>query len=324
MYHFYVGTTPKNPPGCIVYIQLNEDGQLINKACYEAMSPAYLCRKGNRIYAVIENVAFGGLEVFEIEGEGCLTAKGRLMTEDVYSTFVSAEERGDRVFVANYGTPSCAVYRCQNETVVCEKLLRERVDGNSHVHCAVLTPDESYLCLVDVGTDEIVLYTLDSWDVVECVKFPPGSGPRHLVFSANGESAYVITESSSEVISLAYTPDKEKKLTILKYDQTQPIGYGGAAGIRISPNGRFVLASNRNANSISVFEIGKDGLLTHVHNEIVPNGCPRDFQLTPDGRLLIVGLQETNQLAVYKMNEQGGMKLCSLIGEIEQPTCIVF
>ena len=324
MYRFYVGTTPKDPPGYIVGVQLDENGQLISKNFYEAMSPAYLCRKKNRMFAVIENASFGGLEVFAIGEEGCLTAMGRFMTKDVYSTFVSAEEQGDRVFVANYGTPSCTVYRCQHDKVVCEKNIRERVDKNSHVHCAAVTPDEKYLCVADVGTDEIVLYDLDSWDVVECIKFPKGSGPRHLVFSMDGKSAYVITESSSEVVSLAYTPDREKKLTILKYGQTQPTGYGGAAGIRISPNGRFVLASNRNANSISVFEIREDGLTSLVHNETVPDGCPRDFQFTPDGRFLIVGLQRTNQLAVYEMNEHGGMKFCSLIKEIEQPTCIVF
>ncbi|WP_368191878.1 lactonase family protein [Blautia sp. 1033sp1_1033st1_G9_1033SCRN_220408] len=324
MYHFYVGTTPKNPPGYIASVKLDENGQLIDKAYYGATSPAYLCRKADRLYAVIENVAFGGLEVFAIGEGGRLTAKGHLMTEDVYSTFVSAEAQGDRVFVANYGTPSCAVYRCQRDIVVCERIVRKGVDHNSHVHCAVVTPDEKYLCVADVGTDEIVLYDLDSWDVVECIKFPKGSGPRHLVFSVDGESAYVITESSSEVVSLAYTPDREKKLTILKYGQTQPTGYGGAAGIRISPDGRFVLASNRNANSISVFEIREDGLMSLIHNETVPDGSPRDFQFTPDGRFLIVGLQKSNQLVVYKMNEHGGMKFCSLIKEIEQPTCIVF
>lgn len=324
MYQFYVGTTPQSPPGNIVRVQMDEDGQLINKVRYESMSPAYLCKKKNYIYAVIENVAFGGLEVFEIEEDGSLITKERFMTGDVYSTFVTAEEHGDKVFVANYGTPSCAVYCYQNKTVVCEKHLREKVDPNSHVHCAVVTPDEKYLCLVDVGTDEVIVYDLNSWNVIDSLQFPPDSGPRHLVFSASGEFAYVITESSSEVISLAYTPDQDKKFTILQYDRTQPIGYGGAAGIRISPNGRFVLASNRTANSISVYGIGKDGLLTHVHNEIVPNGCPRDFQFTPDGKFLIVGLQETNRLAVYKMNDQGGMELRSLIEAIEQPTCIVF
>lgn len=46
------------------------------------------------------------------------------------------------------------------------------------------------------------------------------------------------------------------------------MGFGGAAGIRISPGERFVLAGNRNADSISVFQIRK-WLVELVHNEII-------------------------------------------------------
>ena len=59
MYEFYVGTTPKDPPGNIVKVCLDSDGQLVDKSYYEAVSPAYLCRKGSCIYAVIENADFG-------------------------------------------------------------------------------------------------------------------------------------------------------------------------------------------------------------------------------------------------------------------------
>ena len=118
MYEFYVGTTPKDPPGNIVKVCLDSDGQLVDKSYYEAVSPAYLCRKGSCIYAVIENADFGGVQVFDVNKNGSLTAKARLDTEDVYSTYISAEKRGNRIFVANYGTPSCAVYRYEAEKLV--------------------------------------------------------------------------------------------------------------------------------------------------------------------------------------------------------------
>ena len=324
MYEFYVGTTPKDPPGNIVKVCLDSDGQLVDKSYYEAVSPAYLCRKGSCIYSVIENADFGGVQVFDVNKNGSLTAKARLDTEDVYSTYISAEKRGNRIFVANYGTPSCAVYRYEAEKLVQESVLREKKTEKSHIHCAALTPEEAYVCLVDVGTDEILVYAADSLELVDTVKFPEGSGPRHIVFSSKGSYAYVITESSSEVFLMAYTPEQERKLVILGSNSTEPVGFGGAAGIRISPGERFVLASNRNADSISVFQIRENGWLRLVHNEIVPCGCPRDFQFTPDGKWVIVGLQTTDRLAVYKFNENGTMEQVSFVDEIERPTCIVF
>ena len=79
MYEFYVGTTPKDPPGNIVKVCLDSDGQLVDKSYYEAVSPAYLCRKGSCIYAVIENADFGGVQVFDVNKNGSLTAKARLI-----------------------------------------------------------------------------------------------------------------------------------------------------------------------------------------------------------------------------------------------------
>ena len=46
MYEFYVGTTPKDPPGNIVKVCLDSDGQLVDKSYYEAVSPAYFMPKG--------------------------------------------------------------------------------------------------------------------------------------------------------------------------------------------------------------------------------------------------------------------------------------
>lgn len=37
MYEFYVGTTPKDPPGNIVKVCLDSDGQLVDKSYYEAV-----------------------------------------------------------------------------------------------------------------------------------------------------------------------------------------------------------------------------------------------------------------------------------------------
>ena len=49
MYESYVGTTPKDPPGNIVKVCLDSDGQLVDKSYYEAGRPADLCRKGSCI-----------------------------------------------------------------------------------------------------------------------------------------------------------------------------------------------------------------------------------------------------------------------------------
>ena len=105
----------------------------------------------------------------------------------------------------------------------------ERQDG-PHPHSIVASPDNRFVYVPDLGTDRIVAYDFDaqSGNLTPnprlTVVAPPGSGPRHIVFSPSGEFAYVSLELSSQVMVLAY---KQGQLTEIGRYSTLPPSFDG-------------------------------------------------------------------------------------------------
>jgi 6-phosphogluconolactonase len=83
-----------------------------------------------------------------------------------------------------------------------------------------------------------------------------GSGPRHLTFSKKGSYVYVLQELTGGLMVFSYSKGKLSDQTTILAN-----GFKGTftgADIHISPDGKFLYASNRGeANTISTFRILK-------------------------------------------------------------------
>ena len=85
------------------------------------------------------------------------------------------------------------------------------------MHFASITPDNKFICAVNLGMDRIELFKINSNNTlsyIENLSFycTKGCGPRHIEFSKNGKFAYVICENSSEIIILKYLGEEGFKL----------------------------------------------------------------------------------------------------------------
>src|SRR5690606_8598263 len=104
-------------------------------------------------------------------------------------------------------------------------------------------------------------------------------------------------------------------------------GTDGAADIRLSPDGRFLYASNRgDANTLAIYRInGSDGTLVKVGNQSVLGSGPRNFALTPDGNHLLVANQYSDEVVVFARDIEAG--LLSDTGDriaVGATVCLVF
>ena len=70
------------------------------------------------------------------------------------------------------------------------------------------------------------------------------------------------------------------------------------AGIQISPAGDRLYVSNRGHDSISIFEIGVDGLLARLAIRPCGGRCPRHIAISPGGHFLLVANQESDEVVV--------------------------
>jgi 6-phosphogluconolactonase len=200
------------------------------------------------------------------------------------------------------------------------------------VHSVVFTPDGKFLAVTDLGTDKIILYPFDADKKKPVnekgieVKSNPGNGPRHVIFHQSLPYAYVIDELSGTVSAFTYNDGKAEALQTISSHPENYSGSIGSAAIRISPDGKFLYASNRGeSNTIATYSIGQDGRLTL--KGIVNSGgkAPRDFNIDPTGQFLLSANGGSDNITIFRLDANTGVpQEPGKQVDIPQPVSLVF
>lgn len=253
--------------------------------------------------------------------------------------YVASNTVENLLAVANYGSGSIAVYQLDESgnSIGAPQCRQHHGHGphenqkTAHPHCVKFNTLGTFLYVADLGTDEIIVYPIDSegslGEPQRALKLDPGDGPRHLIFHPSENFGFIINELSSTVVSVRVDPKTGGFQKIAK-ESTLPAGYKSAnacADIHLNPEGTFLYASNRGHNSIAIFSIAKDGMLKLLVNEAVQGNWPRNFILSPDGRFLIVANERSDNVTVFKVNTNTG--LLTFTGhqlKVGQPVCLKF
>ena len=194
------------------------------------------------------------------------------------------------------------------------------------------TPDGKLLLANDLGLDRIHAFPVkqtsgtkgtDLLDEAAAfdIELAPGSGPRHTCFDKQGKHAYLLTELSGEVVVWTYDGKTLTQQQVIKADT---VGAKGSADIHLSPDGKFLYASNRlQADGVAIFKVSpSDGTLTKVGYQLT-GIHPRNFTITPNGKYLLVACRDTNEIQVFARDMETG--LLQDIGKTihtDKPVCL--
>lgn len=229
------------------------------------------------------------------------------------------------VTVANYGGGSLAILSVNKDGSLNPASQVIQHEGSSvnkqrqdkpHVHETVFSPAQDYLFTPDLGTDKVVIYKFNSASekpltpaATPFVKVGAGNGPRHITFHPNGKFAYVIEEMGGSVGAYRYN---NGKLTLIQHIYTHPAGFKGVIGsaeVEVSPDGKFLYASNRgDENNLAIFAVNPaTGKLQLKGYQSTMGKAPRHFIIDPSGNYLLAANQDTDNIVIFKRNKQTGM-----------------
>ncbi|EAR52056.1 3-carboxymuconate cyclase-like [Oceanicola granulosus HTCC2516] len=230
---------------------------------------------------------------------------------------------GGQVLVANYGGPredgpqaGLAVFGLRDGRLGAPDLHthsgsgpnRARQEG-PHAHCVALSPDERFAFVADLGTDRLVAYERTETGAHPRpdldTALPPGTGPRHFVFSADGRRVYVVGELIAAVTSLSYAPETGR-MEVLAAEPLAPAGGAPVqpAGIVLHPDGRHLLVSVRLSEEIVVLALdGPDATARTVSRHPAGGTTPRDLTVSPSGRHLLVANQDSSRVVVWPLTD---------------------
>lgn len=313
----------------------------------DAENPFYLAVSPNKHYLyAIHAKQFGGKEpeqvaAYQLVGRtGELKLLNRQSARGSAACYLDVDATGKSVLVANYATGSVAALPVKDDGSLGEATSFHQHAGSSndparqkgpHAHCIVVSPDNRFVLAADLGLDQVLVYRLDAGKAMltaapkPFVRTPAGAGPRHLTIHPNGRRVYVVNELSNSVTMFDYVADTGM-LTEKQTISTLPKDYTGksyCADLKITPDGRFLYATNRGHDSIAAYGLGADGRLTMIAIEPSLGKGPQNLAITPDGKHLLCANMPGNNVAAFRIDpKSGALKSIGKPIDVPSPSCI--
>jgi 6-phosphogluconolactonase len=242
------------------------------------------------------------------------TGKLRSLSETHFPgplAFLSVDGTGRWLFAASYHNDFVAISEIGASGELASP--HQVIANLPKAHSVLTSPANDFVAAASLGSDRVLVWpfdatagTLDEGRLTE-VAVDAGAGPRHLRFHPSANRMFLIGELDASVRIFEY--DAERNFTQLAKGFAIPKGFRSkrwGAELHITPDGRFVFASERTSSTLSVFA-------TEGASQLEPRGViqterqPRAFAIDPTGRYLYVVGQKSNRLSAYTIDPQTGI-----------------
>lgn len=188
---------------------------------------------------------------------------------------------------------------------------RDRFDTSDEPHAALVAPNGRVYVPHRNGNTTRWFDVSSSGELTAAGELAAeaGAGPRHIAFSPDGAFAYVVNEYADSVS--AHTVGTDGSLARFQTITTLPAGFDGSANtcadVHVTPDGRFLYASNRGHDSLAMYTIEADGSLAAL-GTVPTEARPRELDVSPDGHYVVAAGQDSGSLQSYRIEPDGTLR----------------
>lgn len=295
------------------------------------VNPSFLCFSPDRrsLYAVTETEdSTAGVTAYSIDKKGKRLRKLNSIS-GIGAAPCHIATNGEELITSEYGGGSFTRISLTDSGALGGILQRHSFnDGGvnmpySRIHSSQYSPD-SLIYMTDLGRDR--MYVLKQSGIIDTIAFEAGFAPRHFCFNKERSWMYVLGELSGKVCAARRDGETYIPEQYLLADTTSGKTKMGSADVHISPDGRFLYASNRlGGDGIAVFHILENGLLEKVgYSET--GSHPRNFALTPDGKWVIVACRDSDTIEFFSRDSASGLLTLHpdlTLRRFKKPVCVL-
>lgn len=189
-----------------------------------------------------------------------------------------------------------------------------------NLHAAVPDPAGHHAYFVSLGEDLIAQFALGSDSTLTAlshptVACPPGSGPRHLVFSRDGRSVYLMTEFTGEAIRFSKGGDGRltQAESMPAHDLADGLGRSAfgvdpranrliwGADVALADDERWLLCSERFSSVVTAIPLDAQGHLSEGSVVTPTEEQPRGLAVSPDGTRVVVVGERSGCASLYRL-----------------------
>ena len=262
--------------------------------------------------------------LFDPESNG-LTITSEISAGGSDPCYISVDSNANYVFVANYSSGTFCIAGIDHNGFLArpiqtvEQAVPDYLNSNkmSHVHATVLSPDERFLLVANLGLDTLTVYSVNvnlekeplDLNPFFVVNFSLGTGPRHLIFSDEDRYVIVVGELDATLHVLTWDNGRMEEKQVIDLMPKEYVGKNSAADIHFSPDNKFVYVSNRgDANQIIIFGFDSTfGWLTFIERISTNGSVPRNFAISPSGDFMLIAHQCSNEVRVFQIDKLTGL-----------------
>lgn len=291
--------------------------------------PSYLAwhPSGRFLYATSE-CPDGAVSAFAVAGAE-LRPLGSRPTGGADPCHLSVDPTGRWLVTANYTSGSVAVHPIGDDGALGERTALVQHTGSGpvadrqegpHAHQARFDPTGEYLLVNDLGTDTITTYGLAGGTLaaVTATSLPPGTGPRHLVFTGN--RVHVAGELASTVTTFDYRAGALSPVGSVPSTAHRRGGDNFPSEIAASADARFVYVANRGEDTVTAFAAGDTGLTAIAE---VPCGGEWPRHLALAAGHLYVANQYSGDVAIFRLDPDTGIPAQTGSHPLPSPACVL-
>ena len=334
----WVGTYNPNGEGLYRFTVDSQTGALRDKTLVGTLpdlAQLTVSADGKTLYGASE-VEKGVVQAWRIGSNGELSELNQVASGGAGPVYLSLTPDGRHLLVANYVSGSIAVLPVKEEGNLGEAVDIHQDQGPAgaerpaaavegsfaisdhngpHAHMVAADPSGKFVYSTDLGLDRIYQYRLDNASGKLTPNDPPfidasspGAGPRHFVFTPQGDGLWLINEEAS-TLTFYHLNKQSGLLREGKTVSALPAEYKGtsfAAGLVLSRDGKQLYVANRLHNSIAHFTVLADGSLSHQEDIWTRGDYPRTLTLDSQEQWLYVVNQRSDNITRFRVAPKDG------------------
>jgi 6-phosphogluconolactonase len=315
--------------GDIGMYTLRPDGSLLPGARVAAgkpVMPMSVSPDRRFLYAAVRSKPFAVITYAIDRTTGALSKRsGAALAESL--PYIRVDRTGSFLLGASYGGNLVSVNAIGKDGAVSDP--RQVIPTARNAHSIITDNSNRFVFVPHLGTDQIFQFRFDAKTGRLTANTPPvvqlraGSGPRHIIMSADNRFAYLLNELTATVTTLSLDA-KTGLLTEVSSASALPpdtkLGPGAprpspgrnvdndvwASDLHLTPDGKFLYAAERTSSSLGALGVDPaTGKLTYL-SSTPTEPQPRGFAIDPMGRTMIVSGEKSDTISVYAIDPGTG------------------
>lgn len=225
---------------------------------------------------------------------------------------IDLDATGRWLFAASYPGNKITVNSIGKDGVV--GAVQQLLPTAPNAHAIHADANNRFVLASSLGGDNLSIWRFDaekgqlSPNDPALVSAAPKSGARHFVWDKAQRFLYLLNELDASLYVYAWDAARGT-LRELQRTTTLPSGFTGkpwAADMHLTPDGKFLYASERTSSTISAFRVDPNSGLLQPLGQTATEKTPRGFAIDSAGRFLVAAGQDSHSVSVYAIDAASG------------------